>query len=107
MTSNTETTSGALTNVCRSGPISDVVVTAVADAKGVDPLDVEPLHSVVDPDALDRMFQPRVGAPPSSLEVTFELDGCAVEVRADGEVAVTPQAPAQGERPTAAPANDE
>lgn len=90
MKSNTESPSGAVTNVCRNGPISDTVVTAVADAKDVDPLDVEPLHSALDPDALDSMFDPRIGTPPTSLELTFTLDGCEVNVRADGEVAVTP-----------------
>lgn len=105
MTSNIETDSGAVTNVCRSGPLSDTIITAVADAKDVDPLDLEPLHYSVDPDALDTLFEPAVGRAPTSLELAFSHDGCEVVVQADGEVTVTPP-PERGERLTAA-ANDE
>lgn len=107
VTPNSVTAASAVTDVCRSGPLTDTVVTAVADAKGVDPLDVEPLHSAIDPDALDAIFQPRIGSPPTSLELTFTLDGCEVLVQADGEVVVTPPTAEAEERVTAAPANDE
>lgn len=86
----TGTTSDQVRSVCRSGEISETVVTAVAAATGVDPLDLEPLYSVVDPDALNSMFCPSVGSPPDSLEVQFSMAGCRVVVRGDGEVAVTP-----------------
>lgn len=106
MKSNTESPTDAVTTICRNGPISDTVVTAVADAKDVDPLDVEPLHSAIDPDALDSMFQPRIGTPPTSLELTFRLDGCEVVAHADGEVVVTPSDVAD-EAPAPAPVADE
>lgn len=106
MKSNIESPSDAVTNVCRNGPISDTVITAVADAKDADPLDVEPLHSAIDPDALDSMFDPRIGTPPTSLELTFTLDDCEVVVRADGEVLVTPPAP-EVEPPAVTPVADE
>lgn len=66
------------------------VVEAVADAKGIDPLDVEPLSHAVDPDALDALFAPRADATPrdadASLQFTFA--GHTVVVDADGTVVV-------------------
>lgn len=107
MKSNTESPSESVTNLCRSGPITDTVVTAIADAKDVDPLDVEPLHSAIDPDALDSMFHPRIGTPPTSLELTFTHAGCEIDVNADGEVVVTPQEEEEAAATTAAPVADE
>lgn len=75
--------------VCRSGQMSETVVTAVAEAKGVDPLDLDPLYTVIDPDALNRMFRPSVGSPPTSMELRFSMADCHVVVHGDGEVAVT------------------
>lgn len=81
---------GEVRNVCHGGDISDTVVTTVAAATGVDPLELDPLYTVVDPDALDRIFQPSIGSPPTDLELRFSMAGCQVTVHADGEVAVTP-----------------
>lgn len=73
--------------------ICTAVVCAVAEAKGVDPLDLEPrLHDVVDPDALERLFRstrPSGSAPYG--RVTFALSGCEVVVRSNGRVTATPQ----------------
>lgn len=90
-------------NVCRSGQISETVITAVAEAKGVDPLELDPLYTVVDPDALNSMFRPSVGSPPTSLELRFSMAGCQVVVHGDGEVAVTPPAKNDDEPTTVAP----
>lgn len=104
--SMTGTASDAVKNVSRSGYISETVVTTVAEAKGVDPLDLEPLYSVIDPDALNSMFRPSVGSPPASIELNFSMAGCEVVIRGDGEVAVTPPAETD-ESPTAiAPRQD-
>ena len=92
----TDTASDEVRNVCRSGQISETVVTAVAEAKGVDPLDLDPLYTVLDPDALNRVFHPTAGSPPTSMELRFSMAGCQVVVHGDGEVIVTPP-----------PANDE
>ena len=102
----TGTASGAVRNVCRNGQISETVVTAVAQAKGVDPLDLEPLYSVVDPDALNSMFGRSVGSPSSSLEINFSMAGCEVVVHGDGEVAVTPPAETDESPSTVAPRED-
>jgi hypothetical protein len=62
-------------------PLSRAVVEAVAARDGIDPVDVEtPLYEVVDPDALDALFDGRAG------EVTFEYSGYRVTVTESGEV---------------------
>lgn len=77
--------------------MSETVVNAVADAKGVDPLDLDPLYDAIDPDALDRLFSTSPGASASPTELRFEMSGCVVVVREGGTVTVTPAAGA-GER---------
>ena len=59
------------------------IVEGVADANGVDPLDLRPLYTVVDQDALTALF--RSGA---TGVVTFEYEECEVAVTADGAVSV-------------------
>lgn len=84
------TAADSVTNVCRTGQVSETVVTAVAEATGVDPVDLDPLYDVVDPDALDQIFRSTGTSPPNSMEVRFSMAGCHVVVRGDGEVVVTP-----------------
>ncbi|QLD91194.1 hypothetical protein HWV07_07185 [Natronomonas salina] len=69
--------------------VSETVVTAVADAKGVDPLDLDPLYDSIDPDALDSLFG-HAGAGSSIAKLSFEMADCEVLVRGSGEVVVTP-----------------
>lgn len=81
-------TTDSVTTIYHGGAASDVVVAAVAKAKGVDPLDLDPLYDVVDPDALDRLFADgKAGS--ASLEVSFTMADCEVVVDGSGEVAVT------------------
>lgn len=61
------------------------VVKAVADAEGVDPVDLSsPLAYTVDPDALDTLFRAGTG------RVTFDYCGYLVAVDADRTVEVSP-----------------
>lgn len=64
------------------------VVDAVADAKGVDPLELEPLYESIDPDALDAIFSKADGR--SAVELSFSVAGCEVVVRGPDEISVTP-----------------
>jgi len=106
MESMTDATSEEVRSVTRSGQVSETVVEAVSEATGVDPLELEPLYSVVDADALNSMFRPSVGSPPTSLELQFSMAGCEVVVHGDGEVVVTPPEETE-ERPGAiAPRDD-
>lgn len=70
--------------------MSETVVTAVAEAKGVDPLDLDPLYDSIDPDALNSLFSTRPGASASPTELRFETSGCEVVVREGGTVVVSP-----------------
>lgn len=106
MEQSTEVTTGSVTNVCQSGPITDTLVATVAEAKGVDPLDLEPLYESVDPDALNAMFHPSGTPPSASMEIRFSMADCDVVVRGDGEVVVTPVAGNAPVRPTIVPQND-
>lgn len=86
------TTTGAtdsVTTIYHGGQVTEMVVTSVAQATGVDPLELEPLYNVVDPDALESIFA-STDASSASLELSFTMEGCEVVVRGDGEVTVVP-----------------
>jgi len=68
---------------------SENVIDAVAAATGLDPLGMEPLYSVVDPDALDALFG-QSGESAAALTLHFTMEGCEVVVHGDGEVLVVP-----------------
>lgn len=106
-----ETASGELTTTCSDEQVSETVITAVATAIDADPLEMEPLYDSIDPDALDRLCRPSNPSP--TLQLQFSLAGCAVEVRGDGTVTVTPPTATEDgageadDRPTApAPGQD-
>ena len=76
--------------------LSDTVVRAVADAKDVDPLDLDArVYDAVDPDALDRLFTPTGDGSARQGMVAFPMAGCRVEVQSDHAVRVTPPRPAE------------
>lgn len=71
--------------------ISELVIAAVADAKGVEPWDLDtPLYDVVDPDALNRIFRSTGRGAHGTGRIIFTMDGCEVVVHGDGDVDVTP-----------------
>ncbi|ELY38289.1 HalOD1 output domain-containing protein [Natronorubrum tibetense] len=77
----------------RAAVPTQAVIEAVAAREGVDVTDVEPpayepLYTVVDPAALDRLFLTPSGAR-SNACVTFEYEGYEVAVYGDGHVDVT------------------
>ncbi|WP_224337586.1 HalOD1 output domain-containing protein [Haloprofundus halobius] len=67
--------------------VSNAVVLAVAEARNVDPLELDPLYDVIDPDALDAIFS-SAGPTDNSMELDFEMAGCQVTVRGTGEIRV-------------------
>jgi len=70
--------------------LSVTVVHAVLEATGKEPTDVN-LNSVIQPDALNRIFSPKHdGTPREGGTIEFELAGCHVTVDGDGEVRVDP-----------------
>lgn len=76
----------------RDETVSNRVIAAVAEATGVDPLELDPLYNVVDPDALNAIFSPANGRQGADAKLRFTMEGCAVVVRGDGDVVVTPPA---------------
>lgn len=72
------------------GQVAETVVTAVATATGTDPLELEPLYYVVDPDALNALFDSSRTYSPTPKEFRFTMAGCEVIVRDQGEVTVIP-----------------
>lgn len=75
-----------------SDTLSETVVHAVADTKGIDPLNLdERLYDCIDPDALDRLFEPTAECDGSrNGMVVFTMDGCRVEIESDRTILVTP-----------------
>jgi len=70
-------------------PLSTEVLTLVAEAADVDPIDLEPMNNCVDPDALNKLFSTREdGTPRAGGNVSFEIHGHYVTVFADGQIVV-------------------
>lgn len=72
----------------RKTSLSDAVVDALADAEDVDPLELEPLYEVIDPDALDSLFAP-ADDDERAGRVQFRTAGYRVEVTSTGRVHLT------------------
>lgn len=65
-------------------PTSELVIEAIAEQAGVDPLDFDvPLGEVVDPDALDSMFDPQFDEPRKRGRVEFIYQEYRVTVISD------------------------
>lgn len=62
------------------------IVTQIAAAEGVEPIDLEPpLHGVVDPGALDRLIE----SGRADVSIAFTYRGYRVRVDGTGDVDVT------------------
>lgn len=61
---------------------AEAVVMAVAEVTGRSPLAMEPLGEVIDPDALNRLFDGRADGPSSAI-VAFDYCDQEVTVTAD------------------------
>lgn len=70
--------------------ISQRVIGAVADERGVDPLELPPLYDAIDPDGLEKLFPYELDGSGTAGRVAFTLAGCEVVVHSTGEVVVTP-----------------
>lgn len=74
--------------------VSFAVIAAIAEAEGVDPVEIEPpeydaLYDVVNPEALDSLFAQRPdGTARAGGRVEFPYCGYRVVVEADGDVEV-------------------
>lgn len=77
-------------------PPSVALITAVSECKGIEPTDLSPpLHDVVDPDALDNLFdRPRGSLTRGGVLEISEYD-CHIQVYADGRIEVRSDAHVQ------------
>lgn len=71
-----------------SESLSLAIIEAVAEEEGVDPVRLEPpLYTVLDPDALDQLFQSNGNGTDISIEqVTLTYHGYEVTVYSDGRI---------------------
>lgn len=60
------------------------VAEEVAQAKGVDVLDLDPLFETIDSDALNALL----ANADQDVAVAFEYEGYAVRIRGDGEISL-------------------
>lgn len=68
------------------GPPSYAVIKTVAEIKDTEPESLEPLYSIIDPDALDQLFQ-QTNHDKSSFEsgISFSYEGYDVTIKPVGE----------------------
>ena len=69
-------------------PASMAVIATLGEAMDTDPIELTPLHSTVDPDALDALVQVRNGTH-GDIHVTFTHEGHAITVHSYGVVTIT------------------
>lgn len=70
--------------------VSDAVVRAVADRAGKMPTELPEMYGVIDPDALDAIFQPLDdGTPRPGGSVELEYAGYLVRISMEGGIEVT------------------
>jgi hypothetical protein len=60
------------------------IASLVADAKGCEPWELEPLSQVTDPDAIEELLN---GDREVAFEIAFDYEGGRVTVTSDGDVA--------------------
>jgi len=93
-----DTTEDRYTRECRwegdrTDRPSQMVVTTVARVTGRRPSALRPLFEVVDPDALDSLFERNANRTEDAINgaIVFQYEGCGVRVDADGRLTVTIQ----------------
>lgn len=79
----TSETYHALHDWTSDSSLSITVVEAVGAVTGDEPTDMEPLHSVIDPDALDTLLY---SGEEADVQVEFEYEERSVTVTGSGEV---------------------
>lgn len=76
-----------------SESLPPTVIAAIADHKGVDPLDLDPLYAVVDSDTLERLLSWSVDGDKASIgDLVFTYHDVEVRVTGEGDVHVTDSA---------------
>lgn len=68
-------------------PASMAIVATLAEVMDVDPVELEPLHASVDPDALDALVRVRNGMD-GDIHVTLTHEGYTITVSSYGVVTI-------------------
>ncbi|WP_222920140.1 HalOD1 output domain-containing protein [Natrinema sp. SYSU A 869] len=76
-------------DVTGSQQVTAQIVEAVAAQKEVDPLDLQPLYEIVDPEALEALFAPTSAGTERDGRIEFTYAGCRVTLAAAGERTIT------------------
>ena len=71
-------------------PASMAVIATLANVMDTDPVALNPLHSTVDPEALDALVQVRNGTN-GDIHVTFTHEGHEIRVHSYGVITITPE----------------
>lgn len=81
---------GTTYHVQENESVTQAVVRAVSTETDSDPTAIESLYSVVESDALNKLFAPRVsgGRRMANVAVAFRYSECAIRVTHDGEVRI-------------------
>lgn len=67
---------------------AEAVIEAIAEAAGVEPLELPPLYEFIDPEALDNLFQQHDSATDPEAMLVFSINKWNVFVRADGRIRI-------------------
>ena len=66
----------------------EIIIEALAEAAGVDPVDLPPLFDFIEPDAVDQLFMEHDGASQTDAILSFRFETWNVFIRADGRIRV-------------------
>lgn len=67
---------------------SHAVIRAITEVKGVDPTEMAPLYEVIEPDALDAMFDGTTQSEERNGLVSFRMDEFEIEITAARRVEI-------------------
>ncbi|WP_458190893.1 HalOD1 output domain-containing protein [Haladaptatus sp. NG-WS-4] len=72
--------------------LTTTIIRSVSAVTGDSPQEFDPLYDVIDPDALEDLFdKPRRNAPNhEGVYVTFKFASCELAINWDGEIQITP-----------------
>ncbi|MFC4436679.1 MULTISPECIES: HalOD1 output domain-containing protein [Natrialbaceae] len=65
------------------------IVRAVADRRGVESSELPPLYDWVDPEALERVFDPPASDPTSERRFVFDYAGHTITVEQEDSLSIT------------------
>ena len=72
--------------------VCETIVNAVSAYLAVDPLELQPIGEVIDPDAVNELFGPTnhlPGTDRSTGYLTFHYSGCEITLFASGQIEVS------------------